>query len=52
MQPQFRQVPPSSARSIMRDLGTQLRGAQRGDIAGGPTAEHHDALGHAVDRVL
>ena len=32
-----------------RHLGTQLRGAQRGDIAGGTTAEHHDALGHAVD---
>ena len=30
------------------DLGAELRGAKRGNITGGPTAEHHDALGHAV----
>jgi len=28
-------------------LRTELCGAKRGDIAGGATAEHHDALGHA-----
>ena len=31
-----------------RHLGAELRGAERGNITGGPAAEHHDALGHEV----
>ncbi len=34
------------------DVRSQLRGAKRSNIAGGPAAEHHDALAHAVVGVV
>ena len=43
MQPQLRQVPPSSARSIRVDVRPQLRRAQRRDVAGRAAAQHDDA---------
>ena len=48
MHPQLRQVPPSSARSIMVDLRSELRRAQGGDVAGRAAAQHDDPGSHSV----